>query len=64
MPSHLHLNVSYLLTADREGPLKPREGENTAVDWLPVEGLLEKTNEWQMDPIYTKLLERGRKLLG
>ncbi len=64
VPSHLHLNVSYLLTADREGPLKPREGENTAVDWLPVEGLLEKTNEWQMDPIYTKLLERGRKLLG
>lgn len=64
VPSHLHLNVSYLLTADRAGPLAAREGENTAVDWLPAEGLLEKTNEWQMDPIYTKLLERGRKLLG
>ncbi|WP_251447908.1 NUDIX hydrolase [Vermiculatibacterium agrestimuris] len=64
VPSHLHLNVSYLLTADRDGPLCAREGENTAVDWLPAEGLLERTNEWQMDPIYTKLLARGRRLLG
>ena len=64
VPSHLHLNVSYLLTAHRAGPLSAREGENTAVDWLPAEGLLERTNEWQMDPIYTKLLARGRRLLG
>jgi len=64
VPSHLHLNVSYLLTADREGPLTVREGENTGVAWLPAERLLELTNEWQMDPIYTKLLERGRALLG
>jgi len=64
VPSHLHLNVSYLLTADREGPLTVREGENTKVAWLPAERLLELTNEWQMDPVYTKLLERGRKRLG
>ena len=64
VPSHLHLNVSYLLTADRDGPLKVREGENTGVAWLPANRLLELTNEWQMDPVYTKLLERGRALLN
>ncbi len=64
VPSHLHLNVSYLLTADRDSPLQVREGENTAVAWLPADRLLELTNEWQMDPVYTKLLERGRRLLG
>ncbi len=64
VPSHLHLNASYLLTADREGPLTVREGENTAVDWLPADRLLELTREWQMDPVYTKLLSRGRELLG
>ena len=63
VPSHLHLNVSYLLTAPRGGPLTPREGENSRVAWLPVDRLLEYTNEWQMDPVYTKLLERGRRLL-
>ncbi len=64
VPAHLHLNVSYLLTADREGHLAIRPGENTAVDWLPADRLLELTNEWQMDEVYIKLLERGRKLLG
>jgi len=63
VPSHLHLNVSYLLTADPADPLRPREGENTQVAWLPADRLLELTNEWQMDEIYIKLLERGRKLL-
>ncbi len=62
--AHQHLNVSYLLTADREGPLTVREGENTGVAWLPTERLLEWTNEWQMDGVYGKLLERGRELLG
>ncbi len=64
VPAHLHLNVSYLLTADRDGPLAVRAGENTAVDWLPADRLLELTREWQMDEVYTKLLERGRALLG
>lgn len=62
--AHQHLNVSYLLTADRDGPLTPRPGENTQVAWLPAHRLLELTNEWQMDEVYTKLLERGRALLG
>lgn len=62
--AHQHLNVSYLLTADRDGPLTPRPGENTRVGWLPADRLLELTNEWQMDEVYTKLLERGRALLG
>ncbi len=64
VPPHLHLNVSYLLTADRDGELKVREGENTKVAWLPADRLLELTNEWQMDEVYIKLLARARKLLG
>ena len=64
VPSHQHLNVTYLLTADDRDPLHFREGENTKVGWLPAEGLLAYTNEWEMDGIYTKLLERARALLG
>lgn len=62
--SHLHLNVSYLLTADREGPLTVREGENTKVAWLPADRLTKCTNEWQMDSVYTRLLNRGRTILS
>lgn len=64
VPAHLHLNVSYLLTAGRDSALTVREGENTGVAWLPADRLPELTNEWQMDPVYAKLLKRGRALLG
>lgn len=63
VPSHQHLNVSYLLLADESDPLTHREGENSQVGWLPADALLQYTNEWEMDPIYTKLLQRARALL-
>lgn len=62
--AHQHLNVTYLLVADESGELAVREGENTRVGWLPVDKLLEYTNEWEMDYVYLKLLERARALLG
>lgn len=61
--SHQHLNVSYLLVADDADPLQVREGENTRVGWIPAHQMLEYTNEWQMDGVYTKLLERARQYL-
>ena len=63
VPSHQHLNVSYLLVADERDALQIREGENSRVGWLPAERLLEYTNEWQMDDVYAKLLARARELL-
>lgn len=62
--AHQHLNVSYLLVGEEGDPLRPREGENTGAAWLEAERLLELTNEWQMDGVYTKLLARARRLLG
>ena len=64
VPSHQHLNVSYLLVADDADPLTPRAGENSGVAWLPAHRLTELTNEWEMDPVYLKLLERAKKLLA
>lgn len=61
--AHQHLNVSYLLVADESDPIVPRPEENSRVGWLPAEELTAWTNEWQMDGVYTKLLERARALL-
>lgn len=60
---HQHLNVTYLLLADENGALTVRVGENTRVGWLPAERLLEYTNEWEMDAVYSKLLARARERL-
>lgn len=62
--AHQHLNVSYLLVGDETDPLTPREGENTGAAWLPADRLPELTNEWQMDYVYRKLLERAKTLLA
>ena len=64
VPSHLHLNVTYLLVADEEDALTVCEGENSNVGWLPADRLTELTNEWQMDHVYLKLLDRARKILN
>lgn len=61
VPAHQHLNVTYLLVADEADELTVRPGENSRVGWLPADGLLEYTNEWHMDGVYTKLLERARE---
>ena len=63
VPSHPHLTVTYLLTAAETDPLRPREGENTAVAWLPADRLPKLTGEWQMDGIDATLLDRAMDLL-
>lgn len=34
VPSHLHLNVTYLLEADEEERLRLKEDENSGVAWF------------------------------
>ena len=64
VPAHQHLNVTYLLQADESDALTVRPEENSRVGWLPAEGLTRCTNEWQMDGVYEKLLDRARAILG
>lgn len=61
--SHQHLNVTYLLVADEGDCLASCPGENSGVAWLSIDTLPELANEWQMDPIYAKLIQRARALL-
>ena len=49
------------LDSDEEDKLQYCLEENSGVAWLPVDILPQLTNEWQMDPIYAKLLKRARE---
>ena len=62
VPSHLHLNVTYLLEADDSDPLTVCEGENSGVRWFTLDGALEASTEpWFVQRIYGKLNEKLRK---
>lgn len=57
--SHLHLNVTYLLEADEEAALSPKEDENSGVAWFTPEGAVEASTEpWFRERIYKKLNEK------
>lgn len=64
VPSHLHMNVTYLLSADDTEMLAIREDENSAVAWFtPEEALSASTEPWFVERIYRKLINKTEKSL-
>lgn len=64
VPSHLHLNVTYLLEADPAAPLRCKPDENSRVAWFSPEGALAASSEpWMRERVYRKLVEKTRALL-
>lgn len=56
VPSHLHLNVTYLLEADENDALHICEAENSGVKWFSLADALKASSEpWFVERIYKKL---------
>ena len=63
VPSHLHLNVTYLLEADEKDELLVKPDENSGVRWFAPDEALEACSEpWMRDNIYQKLNQKLRAL--
>ena len=61
VPSHLHLNVTYLMEADDADPLTVCEEENSGVRWFGLDDALRATSEpWFAARIYAKLNKKLR----
>ena len=59
VPSHLHLNVTYLAEADEKEALMVNEAENQAVKWWTLEEALQVSKEpWMVERVYKKLIEK------
>ena len=62
VPSHLHLNVTYLLEADPAAPVRCKPDENRSVSWFGLEAAVAASTEpWMRERIYKKL---NAKLAG
>lgn len=58
VPSHIHMNVTYLLQAEDE-TLREKPDENSAVGWFtPEEALRASTEPWMVQRVYRKLVQR------
>jgi len=63
VPTHLHLNVTYLLQVDENDELFVKEDENSGVAWFEKDEAIEKSNEkWFKENIYRKLNQKLREL--
>lgn len=61
VPSHLHLNVTYLLEADSAQALHVKPDENSEVAWIDMEDIPKKSTEhWFVERIYPKLCEKAK----
>lgn len=61
VPSHLHLNITYLAEADEKEMLLVKEDENQAVKWWTFEEALKVSTEpWMVERVYKKLVEKSR----
>lgn len=59
VPSHLHLNVTYLLEADPKEATRVKPDENSGVAWFGAEEALGKVREeWMRTHIYQKLSDK------
>jgi len=63
VPSHLHLNVTFLLEADPEAPVRSCPGENSRIGWFSPEDAVSASSEpWFRERIYKKLNEKLSQL--
>ena len=63
VPTHLHLNVTYLLQADESEVLRVKEDENSNVAWFELDEAIQCSNEkWFRENIYTKLNKKLREI--
>ena len=61
IPSHLHFNLTFLAEAEEDEELTVQEEENSAVHWWTFEEALKvSTEQWMIENIYKKLIERSR----
>lgn len=63
VPSHLHLNITYLFEANELDELHIKEDENSEIRWFTFEeGLKASKEKWMKERIYSKLISKVRKL--
>lgn len=63
VPSHLHLNLTYLFEGDPDAPIRVKADENSRVGWIAEEEIPVKSTEpWFVERIYSKLTQKVHEL--
>ena len=59
VPSHLHMNLTFMFEAKESGALRIKADENSGVAWIETEDVSRRVSEaWMNKWIYSKLEKR------
>ena len=59
VPSHVHLNLTYLLEVDENELLKIKADENSGVKWIDINDIETVVNEkWVLENVYKKIIDK------
>lgn len=62
VPSHVHLNLTYLLEVDENELLKIKADENSGVKWIDINDIETVVNEkWVLENVYKKIIDKLKK---
>lgn len=56
--AHIHLSIAYLIEADETEVLVIKEDENSGVEWIPIEQIIDKSTEPYMKIVYEKAIKK------
>ena len=62
VPVHIHLNVTFLFEADENDEIEQNPAENSGVEWIKFNELVEKSTEDHMKSIYKKIIARIKEV--
>ncbi len=58
---HLHFNTTYLFEVNDDAQIKAKLDENSAVGWIAIDEIRQKSTEQHMIPLYEKILEKVKQ---
>ena len=59
VPGHLHYNLTYLIEADEDEPVRAKTDENSGVKWFPLaDAPLVSSEPWMAARVYQKLIDK------
>ncbi|MFA9462877.1 MAG: NUDIX hydrolase [Velocimicrobium sp.] len=64
VPSHLHVNITYLLEANEMDEIRIKEDENSGVKWFALEDAVAASCEPWMQGIYQKLNQKLKEQIA
>ncbi len=62
VPAHVHLSIAFLLEGDENESLHIQEEENSGVKWIPIDQMVELSNEPFMQYVYDKAIKKMKDL--